>query len=279
MTGTRLPGTAAGFDAGADLYDPDGSEFFIPLGAMLVETAGIRPGASVLDAGCGQAAATLWAAKVAGPHGQVTALDASPRMLASGKAAAQREGLDQITWLLGDAENPPLPPGSQDTVLASMVIQFLLDPEQAARNWLALLAPGGTLAVSWAAAPDPAWVPIMAAFDQAVPAPHPGFAQHLRRTPFDSPAALDRFLAGCGYADVTTLVEPITSTYTSPEQWWEAARGQGPYAVSWRHIPADVLERAQAEAFLLLEGMRDGEGLIRRTLQFGITTARRPPAG
>lgn len=275
MTG-QLPGAAAGFHSAAGVYDTTGTEFFGHLATALVESARIAPGARVLDAGCGAGAATLPAARAAGPGGVVTGLDGSPDMLARAGLAARAAGLERIRWLQADAEDPPLPSGSLDVIVSSSVIQFLDSPRQAARRWLALLASGGTLAVSWGLAQDPEWVPVMDAFDRRVPGPHPGFEQFLRRPPFDAPASMGRFLSGTGYTDVTTVVLQVTSVYTSPGQWWEATRGQAPYVISWRHIPAGALADAQAEAAGLLERLRDGDGMIRRTLQFGLTTARRP---
>jgi SAM-dependent methyltransferase len=281
VTGSQFPGAAAGFHAAAGSYDTTGTEFFTILAVKLVEAARIQPGATVLDVGCGKGAATIPAAQAAGAAGRVTALDGSPDMLACAELAARQAGVSGISWLHADAEDPPLPSGSQDAVIASSVIQFLGRPQRAVRRWLALLAPGGTLAISWGLSQDPAWVPVMALFDAAVPAPHPGFEKHLRRPPFDSPAAMSRFLAGAGYTDVTTYVQPIASSYSSPAQWWEATRGQAPYVISWRHIPDSTVHHVRSEAFALLERMREGDGTIRRTLRFGLTIARRPraPAG
>ena len=61
---------AAGFAAAADGYDATGTEFFQQMGEHLVAQAGIRPGAVVLDIGCGKGAATLPAARAAGPMGR-----------------------------------------------------------------------------------------------------------------------------------------------------------------------------------------------------------------
>jgi ubiquinone/menaquinone biosynthesis C-methylase UbiE len=274
----RTGAVAAGFDAAAEAYDATGTEFFDHLAGRLIELAGIRPGATVLDVGCGKGAATVPAARAAGPDGQVTGIDASAAMLAHAAAAVRRHGLGNVTLLRADATDPPLRPGSVDVLLASSVIQFLDTPRQALRVWLPLLRPGGTLALSWGMTQDPAWLPVMLAVDAAVPAPAPGFEAFLRRPPFDHPASLERLLTECGYDEAVTHAEQITTVYGSQMQWWNACLGQAPWAVSWRHIPPAALQAAQDEAFrLLAEEVRGPDGRLTRTLGFGYTIARRPP--
>jgi ubiquinone/menaquinone biosynthesis C-methylase UbiE len=269
---------AAGFDAAAEAYDATGTEFFAHLAMRLVDLAGIQPGATVLDVGCGKGAATVPAAKAAGPSGRVTGVDASAAMLAHAAAAIRAHGLANVTLLRADATDPPLPSDSMDVLMASSVIQFLDRPRQAVHRWLSLLAPGGTLALSWGMTQDPAWVPVMAAIDAAVPAPTPGFEAFLRRPPFDAPASLEQMLSGCGYEGAVTYGEPISTVYDTEMQWWHACLGQAPWAVAWRHIPQPALQAAQAEAFRLLEGIRGPDGRLTRTLGFGYTIARRPLA-
>jgi hypothetical protein len=85
-------------------------------------------------------------------------------------------------------------------------------------------------------------------------------------------------LSACGYTRITTCLRPVTTSYHSPRQWWQACMSQGPW-VCWQHIPPAALQAARTDAFSLLEGMRERDGTLRRTLHFGLTTARKPPAG
>jgi SAM-dependent methyltransferase len=273
-----LPATgpvAAGFGQVAATYDAAGTEFFTDLGWRLATHAGIRRGDRVADLGCGAGAVLVHAAAWAGPDGQVTGIDASQAMLARAGQAVSARGL-RVTLTAGDAENPPLPPGSVDVITASSVLQFLDWPRRAVRAWLGLLAPGGRLAVSWGMRQDPAWVPVMAVLDRAVPPPVPGFEEFLRRNPFHDPAALEDVLTRVRYEGVVTFTEKITTAYNSPEQWWAACQSQGPWVTSWRHIPAAALPAARDRALALAGGLRGDDGLIRRTLTFGCTIASRP---
>lgn len=266
----------AGFDRVAAAYDTTGTEFFTDLGERLVAHAGIRPGDRVADLGCGAGAALIPAALAVGPDGQVTGVDASPVMLARAGRAARSRGL-AVTLAAGDAQDPPLAPGSVDVITASSVLQFLPRPRRAVRNWRGLLAPGGRLAVSWGMRQDPAWMSVMAVLDDQVPRQSAaGFEEYLRRPPFHDPAALERVLAEAGYEGAVTHAEAITTVYASPEQWWAACRSQAPWAISWRHIPPGAGGAARQAALSLVEDLRGGDGLIRRTLTFGCTVASRP---
>ncbi|HSZ43022.1 MAG TPA: methyltransferase domain-containing protein [Trebonia sp.] len=267
---------AAGFDVAASAYDTTGTEFFSELAGRLVRAAGIRPGERVADLGCGKGAAALLAAAAAGPGGHVTGIDTSPAMLSAARAAARERELGNVVFRLGNAVTPPLPPRSVHVVMASSVLQFLPSPADAAQRWARLLTAGGRLAISWGMAQDPRWLPVMETLDAAVPAPHPGIEEHLRRAPFGSPEALHRMLGEAGFSRLRTFPGQITSEYRDAGQWWDAARGQAPWVVSWRHIPAAELPAVRERAFTLIERLRDGDGLIRRTLTFGCTIGRGP---
>jgi ubiquinone/menaquinone biosynthesis C-methylase UbiE len=265
---------AAGFAAAADRYDDTGPGFFTQMGARLVNQAGVGPGMAVLDVGCGKGAVTIPAAQCAGPAGMVTGIDLAVPMLEQARARAA--GLDNVWFERADAGNPPYPSRAFDVVLAGYVVQFLPRPDVAARNWLAVLKPGGTLGFSWGLAQDPRWVPVMAAMDAQVPDGVPGFEAHFRRPPFTGTGPVQDMLTGHGYQAVDTVTCQIETVYKTPEQWWAACRSQGPWAISWRHIPPDRLEVALTDAFTALEGLRGPDGTFIRSLSLAITTATRP---
>jgi SAM-dependent methyltransferase len=53
-----------------------------------------------------------------------------------------------ITAAVGPAEQPPFPPGSFDAVFAGEIVEHLVDPHAALRQWVRLLRPGGRLVVT-----------------------------------------------------------------------------------------------------------------------------------
>ncbi len=270
-----------GFADAAAGYDSTGTEFFTAMGKNLVAHAQIPPGAWVLDVGCGKGAVTIPAARAAGPDGHVTGIDLAPVMLAHAEDRARRAGVTNVTFRAGDAEDPGTHPGwtagSFDVILAGNVIQFLPRPAHAAWHWRTLLTPPGKLGISWSLAEDPRWLPVIAAFDTAMPAEASGFAAMLRRPPFTSADALEAMLTGAGYHAPATVLHRVTMTYTGPHQWWEAARSQGPWAAAWRHIPPDALGPAKQQAFALLDHLRAGDGTVARTITFASTVAHKNP--
>lgn len=109
-----------------------------------VERAGVAPGHSVLDVGCGTGSLTLAAKAVAGPAGDVHGIDPSPEMIAVSrkKAARAHAGVD---FRPGVIEDLPFPDASIDVVLSSLMLHHL--PDDLKRKGLAeivrVLKPGG----------------------------------------------------------------------------------------------------------------------------------------
>jgi ubiquinone/menaquinone biosynthesis C-methylase UbiE len=268
-----------GFAAAAESYDVDGREFFGQVGCWLVEAAKIPDEAWVLDVGCGKGAVSLPAAEAAGKRGHVTGIDLAVPMLKQAKVRAEAAGLANVTFEEGDAEDPGTcpgwPPESFDVVLAGNVLQFLPRPARAVGNWLRLLTPGGIMGAAWTVGQESRWLPVIAAVDAYVPDGVPAFGAFMRRPPFDAISAVEAMLTGAGYVDVATVTRPVTIAYNGPDQWWATYQTQGPWALSWRHIPPDRLVQAKWDALALLEAMRGPDGMITRTLTFAATTGRK----
>src|SRR5262249_60614644 len=81
-------------------------------GLALFDAAGLRPGARVLDVGCGRGATTLTAARRVGASGLVLGVDASLTMLGGARRRAAAAALRPLGLLHGDRQTPrfsPLP--------------------------------------------------------------------------------------------------------------------------------------------------------------------------
>ena len=123
------------------------------------------PPLDVLDVGTGTGFLALLLAEIG--H-QVTGIDLSEKMLgqARRKAATIRK---PPTFLIGDANDPPMSAATFDVVIGRHVVWTLLDPIGAATKWLKLLRPKGRVIVIEWFTPDSDWSPYPAEVGDALP--------------------------------------------------------------------------------------------------------------
>jgi len=110
--------------------------------------AGIRPGETILDVGCGGGIDTIIAARRTGPDGVVLALDFLPEMLERTRRAAEEAGLRNVQTLEGEMEAVPRPDDSVDLVISNGVINLSARKARAMAECARVLLPGGRLCVS-----------------------------------------------------------------------------------------------------------------------------------
>jgi ubiquinone/menaquinone biosynthesis C-methylase UbiE len=92
-----------------------------------VELAGIAPGESVLDVGCGTGTLAIAAAKAAGPTGSVHGIDPSLDLLTRAQKKARRAHVD-VRFHSGTGERLPFADDSFDVVLCTLVFHHLSGP-------------------------------------------------------------------------------------------------------------------------------------------------------
>ncbi|MBC3194349.1 class I SAM-dependent methyltransferase [Pseudonocardia sp. C8] len=111
----------------------------------LVAQAGILPGATVLEIGCGTGNVAL-RAKRAVPGATVIGLDPDAEALGIARRKAAGEGLD-VRFDEGGAEDLPYADAGVDRVLSSLMLHHLAADQQvpALREVRRVLAPGGSL--------------------------------------------------------------------------------------------------------------------------------------
>ena len=107
----------------------------------------VKPGARVLDAGCGTGEALGWLAEAVDPGGQVTGIDLAHAHVAAARAQAPAGAL----VLQADLLSAPLTDASFDLVWCLNTLNHLSDPLAGARSLAALLRAGGRLALAQSA--------------------------------------------------------------------------------------------------------------------------------
>jgi ubiquinone/menaquinone biosynthesis C-methylase UbiE len=106
----------------------------------LANTAGVTSGMRVLDVGCGPGGLTQELVRRVGA-GNVAAIDPAPQF-----TAACRDRLPGVDVRDGVAEKLPWAEGEFDATLSSLVLGFMIDPDQGVREMARVTRPGGTVA-------------------------------------------------------------------------------------------------------------------------------------
>ena len=106
---------------------------------------GLKPGEVVADVGAGSGYFTLKMAALVGPTGRVYASDIQQEMLDIIQAKMGTAPLKNVTLVLGEDDNPKLPPSEIDTVLMVDVYHELHKPQAVLSHIRTALKPGGRL--------------------------------------------------------------------------------------------------------------------------------------
>jgi ubiquinone/menaquinone biosynthesis C-methylase UbiE len=166
---------------------------------------GIRPGARVLDFGCGFGETSLELGRLVGPSGSVLGLDCTSAFLEIAEEERAKAGLANVRFQLGDAQVHPLGPASFDVAYARFGVMFFESAVRALRNVHRALVPGGSVClIVWRNLRDnPAWGAAKEIVRRYLPPPGDG-ASTCGPGPFSwSDEETDRrMLAAAGFTDI-----------------------------------------------------------------------------
>jgi ubiquinone/menaquinone biosynthesis C-methylase UbiE len=123
--------------------------------SLMLTNLGVKPGSTVCDMGCGNGFHSLFLAQMVGPEGHVLAVDIQPEMLALLRDRMEKDGIENITPVLGSVHDPRLPDNSVDLILLVDVYHEFSHPEHMLAAMRKSLAPGGLIVLVEFRAEDP----------------------------------------------------------------------------------------------------------------------------
>lgn len=120
----------------------------------------LKDGDLVADLGCGNGYYTLRLAERIAPHGHVLAVDIQQGMLDQLETRMDESGIRNVHTILGDFDDPYLPPGKIDWLMLVDVYHEFSDPQAMLATIKVCLAPDGKVALlEYRAEQDPATIP------------------------------------------------------------------------------------------------------------------------
>lgn len=231
-----------------DGYDRFIGRFAALLAPAFADFAGIGPGQTVLDVGCGPGALL---GELVRRLGQASVVGVEP---SHAFAAAARARHPAVEVEIGTAEQLPFPDGSFDAALAQLVVHFMSDPVAGVRQMARVTRSGGAVAACvwdhaggtgplelfWSAARE---------FD-----PDVDDESGLTGTRHGQ---LGGLLVAAGLVDVEETALTVAVEYSGFDEWWETfTLGVGPAGVYVAGLAAQKREALRircAEKFTELD--------------------------
>ena len=209
------------FSPGWKKWDDLVIKFLGPQGEAIIDHLAPQGTQRILDiaAGTGEPGLRI-AAMLSG--GTVVITDLAEGMLQVAAEKAARSGLSNVEFKEADANALPFADNSFDAVSCRLGFMFFPDMEQAAREMVRVLKPGGRIATTVWAEPEKNFFVTctMQAINKHIPMPPPppGAPGVFRCA---QPGAISALFTAAGLKNVSERDVPCPMPVAGPEQYWE----------------------------------------------------------
>lgn len=236
---------AGQFDVEGSAYDRFMGRYSRPLAATFADFAGVASGQRVLDVGCGPGALTAELLNRV-DVGSVSAIDPSPPFVEA--CSARHPGVDVR---LGSGERIAFADATFDRVLAQLVMHFVTDGEQVAREFGRVLVPGGVAAANvWDFAEG---MEMLRLFWDAALAVRPDAPDEARTLRFGRAGEIAEVFADAGLVDVVEAELEVASEYADFDELWRGLLGGvGPAGAYCVGLPATDQQAVRDELYARL---------------------------
>lgn len=235
-----------------------------PATEAMLDMAGVRAGARVLDLASGAGSQTLRAAQRVGAQGHVVASDIAETMLHYVQENARAAGLTNVTTLAGAAEDLDVAAESFDAVICRVGLMLFSNPAKALRAVWRALRPRGRIAV--VVFTTPATNPFMAKPMQIL-------LRHAGKTPpapgqpgifaLGAPGVIERLFADSGFVGVEQRTVPVAFRMPSAAQALTMMQEAfGAYRAVVSDCPEAVRAAAWAEVAEALRAFETATGFV-----------------
>jgi ubiquinone/menaquinone biosynthesis C-methylase UbiE len=222
------------FAGSADAYDRFMGRYSVRLAPSFADFAGVAPGQSVVDVGCGPGALTTELVQRLGSTA-VAAVDPSEQFV-----TAARERHPGVDVQHAAAEELPFADNEFDAALAQLVVHFMADPGRGLAEMARVTHPGGVVAACvWDhAGGQTPLAPLWDAVHELDPD-----AMDESQMAGGRDGHIAELLTDIGLRQVEQTALPVSVEHATFEEWWEPfTLGVGPAGAYVRSLDPDRQE-------------------------------------
>jgi ubiquinone/menaquinone biosynthesis C-methylase UbiE len=200
----------------------------MPASTWMVDAIRPQPGHVVLELAAGPGDTGFLAAELIEPGGALICSDASEAMLDVARGRAAELGIENVEFLVVNAEWIDLETAAVDGVLCRWGYMLLADPAAALRETRRVIRPGGRVALAaWDAPELNPWVAVPVGelvARELAPAPDRGAPGMFA---FAAEGRLERLLEEAGFSEIVVESLELRWSYEDFDDYWETTLDLG----------------------------------------------------